>query len=116
VPVLFSLFFWIVPAVRKALLKKKNAAIDLENRRKQGAAAVWDAPLEVTEDLFGKDAGGLIKEIGSYSVPDVVIDSRWKTVYSFKELEEEKKALEKYRNQADKNRGDPGAIVFDSDR
>ncbi|MDR2662403.1 MAG: hypothetical protein LBC31_05340, partial [Treponema sp.] len=36
VPVLFSLFFWIVPAVRKALLKKKNAAIDLENRRKQG--------------------------------------------------------------------------------
>ncbi|MDR1308259.1 MAG: hypothetical protein LBK74_11890 [Treponema sp.] len=115
VPVLFSLFFWIVPAVRRARIKKKNAAIDFENRRKQGFAAVWDAPLEVTEDLFGKDAGRLIREIGSYSVPDVVIDSRGKTVYSFKELDEEKKALEKYRRGIDKNRGDPGAVVFDSD-
>jgi hypothetical protein len=33
----------------------------------------------------------------------------------FKELDEEKKALEKYRTQADKNRGDLGAVVFDSD-
>ncbi|MDR2142986.1 MAG: hypothetical protein LBP29_01290, partial [Treponema sp.] len=115
VPVLFSLFFWVVPAVRKALLKKKNAAIGLENRRKQGFAAVWDSPLEVTEDLFEGDAGRLIKEIGVYSVPDVFIDSRGKTVYSFKALDEEKKALEKYRKQADKNRGDLGAIVFDSD-
>jgi hypothetical protein len=115
VPVLFSLFFWIVPAVRKVLIKKKNAAIDFENRRKQGFAAVWDAPREVTEDLFGKEAGRLIKEIGSYSVPDVVVDSRGKTVYSFKELDEEKKALEKYRKQVDENRGDVGAIVFDSD-
>jgi hypothetical protein len=115
VPVLFSLFFWIVPAVRKALIKKKNAAIGLENRRKQGFAAVWDAPLEVTEDLFGENADRLIKEIGTYSIPDVSVDSRGKTVYSFKELGEEKKALEKYRGQADKNRGDLGAVVFDSD-
>jgi hypothetical protein len=115
VPVLFSLFFWTVPAVRKVLIKKKNAAIGLENRRKQGVAAVWDAPLEVTEDLFEKDADRLIKEIGTYSVPDVSVDSRGKTVYSFKELGEEKKALEKYRGQADKNRGNLGAIVFDSD-
>jgi hypothetical protein len=115
VPVLFSLFFWIVPAVRKVLIKKKNAAIGLENRRKQGFAAVWDAPLEVTEDLFKEDSDRLIKEIGSYSVPNVSVDDRGKTIYSFKELGEEKKALEKYRGQADKNRGNLGAIVFDSD-
>jgi hypothetical protein len=116
VPILFSLFFWIVPAVRKALIKKKNAAIGVENRRKQGFAAVWDSPLKVTEDLFQnpEEADRLIKEIGSYSVPDVVIDDRGKTVYSFKELNEEKKALEKYREKTDKNRGDLGGIVFDS--
>ncbi|MDR2050113.1 MAG: hypothetical protein LBP69_11745 [Treponema sp.] len=117
VPVLFSLFFWIVPAVRKVLIEKKNAAIGLENRRKQGFAAVWDSPVEVTEDLFrdAEEADRFIKEIGSYSVPDVVIDDRGKTVYSFRELAEEKKALEKYRKEADKNRGDLGGIVFDSD-
>jgi hypothetical protein len=117
VPVLFSLFFWIVPVLRKVFIKKKNAAINVENRRKQSFAAVWDSPMEVTEDMF-QDAGEadrLIKEIGSYSVPDVVIDSRGKTVYSFKELDEEKKALEKYRGQVDKNRGDLGGIVFVSD-
>jgi predicted PurR-regulated permease PerM len=117
VPVLFSLFFWIVPALRKTLIKKKNAAINLENRRKQGFAAIWGSPMEVTEDMFNDagEADRLIKEIGSYSVPDVFIDNRGKTVYSFKELNEEKKALEKYRSQADKNRGDLGGIVFDSD-
>jgi hypothetical protein len=114
VPALFSLFFWMIPALRKTRIKKRNAAIDLENRRKQGFAAVWDAPLEVSEDLFGEETDRLIKEIGSYSVPDVSIDSRGKTVYSFTELGEEKKALEKYRSQTDKNRGDLGAIVFDS--
>jgi hypothetical protein len=117
VPVLFSLFFWTVPALRKTIIKKKNAAIDLENRRKQGFAAIWDSPLEVTEDVFrdAGETGRMIKEIGAYSVPDVFIDERGKTVYSFKELNEEKKALEKYREQADKNRGDLGGIVFDSD-
>lgn len=117
VPVLFSLFFWIVPVLRKARIEKRNAAIGLENRRKQGFAAVWDSPLAVTEDLFGNagEADRLIKEIGTYSVPDLRIDDRGKTVYSFRELDEEKKALEKYRGQADKNRAALGAIVFDSD-
>jgi hypothetical protein len=117
VPILFSLFFWIVPAVRKTFVKKENAAISLENRRKKGFAAVWDSPLEVTEALFQDpaEAGRLIKEIGSYSIPDVFVNSRGKTVYSFKELNEEKKALEKYRETTDKNRGDLGGIVFDSD-
>jgi hypothetical protein len=110
VPVLFSLFFWIIPAVRAAGLNKKNAAIDLENRRKKCFEAIWDKPLEVS----GADQR-LVMEIGTYSVPDVSVDSRGVTVYAFNGLDREKKALEKYRSAIDADKSKLGAVVFDSE-
>ncbi|MDR2072005.1 MAG: hypothetical protein LBP60_01040 [Spirochaetaceae bacterium] len=117
IPVLFSLLFWAVPALRAIGIKKKNAAIDLENQRKKGFSTVWNSPLEVTGDTF-KDpqkADRFIKEIGAYSIPDVTIDPRGRPVYIFKGLEEERQALERYRKEVERNRENPGAIVFDSD-
>ena len=109
VPVLFSLFFWIIPAVRAAGLNKKNASIDLENRRKKCFGAIWDKPLEVS----GIDER-LVMEIGAYSVPDVSVDSRGATIYAFNGLDREKKALEHYRSAIDAGKSELGAVVFDS--
>jgi hypothetical protein len=109
VPFLFSVFFWAVPAIRAARLKAKNAAINRENRRRLCFAGIWDKPLEVS----GADEE-FIKEIGAYSVPDVSVDSRGETVYSFTGIEREKKALESYRASLDAARGELGGVVFDS--
>ena len=109
VPVLFSVFFWAVPAIRAARLKAKNAVIDRENRRGLCFAGIWDKPLEVS----GADED-FVKEIGAYSVPDVSVDSRGAAVYSFRGLEREKKALESYRASLDAARGELGGVVFDS--
>ncbi|MDR2210171.1 MAG: hypothetical protein LBO65_01690 [Spirochaetaceae bacterium] len=117
VPGLFSLLFWVIPLVRLGRIKKKNAAIGIENQRRRGFSAAWDSPLELSEDLV-KDPGmarRIIKEIGAYSIPDITVDHRGRTVYAFPKLAEEKRALEKYRTEIEKTRGDPGAVVFDSD-
>jgi hypothetical protein len=57
----------------------------------------------------------IIKEIGSYSVPDVTIGPAGETVYTFKELEREKEALEKYRSEIDPGASILGKTVFDSE-
>lgn len=125
VPFLFSLLFWLVPALRGLGLKKKNALVLAENGRKTALAAVWDRPLEVTEEGLpreGADAdkasahktAAFIKEIGGYSVPDVSVDESGRTIYSFTGLAEEKKALETYRAAVDMDKNKLGGVVFDS--
>jgi hypothetical protein len=131
VPIAFSLLFWGIPALRKGRIKKKNAAITLENRRKKGFARIWDKPLAVTEEdlrnavrTAGEGEGAepegnentnrIIKEMGVYSIPEAAYDERGRLVYSFTGLDEEKKALETYRAGVDKSKHDLGKIVFDS--
>jgi heme oxygenase len=57
----------------------------------------------------------ILKEMGTYSVPEVEINEGGNTVYSFKALYEEKKVLEKYRAGIDPNAASLGKTIFDSE-
>jgi hypothetical protein len=52
--------------------------------------------------------------MGAYSVPDVVVNEKSETVYSFRELEREKQALEKYRSSIVDGNSELGRLVFDT--
>jgi hypothetical protein len=126
VPLAFSLFFWFIPLARRRRLKKDNEEIRLENFRKFGYGAIWQNPEEVRppdlwpdkEAYSPKDlprAGeGIIKEMGSYAIPDVTLDGKNKEIYRFAELRREKEALERYRRGIDPAAGGLGKTVFDS--
>jgi hypothetical protein len=118
VPLLFSLFFWLIPIARNAGLKRKNAAIRAENARKTAWEYIWERPLDVTEEALaavcgaGSDTDALIKESGSYSMPEVSVDERGRAVYAFSSLAEERAALDACRAGVKEAR--LGDVVFDS--
>jgi hypothetical protein len=127
VPLVFSLFFWLIPLIRSGLVKKDNERIRMENLRKLGYSRIWGFPRNVKRADIGatvemdasrpRNLGAaqdrVIKELGSYAVPEVSVADDGSTVYSFTELEREKAALEKYR--AGVQATDIGATVFDSE-
>jgi hypothetical protein len=127
IPLIFSLLFWLIPALRFLSEKKENGQSRLENFKRIGFSHIWDKPLQVEPaDLEGPapecrpanmDAARdrVIKDMGAYSVPEVEINDRGTTVYSFKELEREKEALDKYRASVDPKQSEIGKTVFDSD-
>jgi hypothetical protein len=127
VPLVFSAIFWLIPALRYFGLKRDNETIKLENLRKSGYGQIWDKPLAVkpadiapkAEECRPKNLAAaqdrLIKEIGSYAMPDVAIGPAGETVYTFKELERERAALEKYRAGIRDDASALGKMVFDSE-
>jgi hypothetical protein len=126
VPVIFSFLFWIIPALRYRLMKQDNENITFENLRKFGYGKIWSFPKAVrSEEIKAESAefkpknlaaaqNKVIKEMGSYSVPDVSLDSNGGTVYAFEDLEREKDALEKYRATIKPEASTLGKTVFDS--
>jgi hypothetical protein len=126
VPLAFSLLFWLIPALRFAALKRDNEKIRLENFRKTAYRRIWDNPRETAaEDLNGPAPESrphglaaardrIIKEMGTYSLPDVAVNDRGQTIYTFAELEREREALKKYRNGIDPAASKLGKTVFDS--
>jgi hypothetical protein len=59
-------------------------------------------------------SGQALKEMGSYSIPEVSLDERRNEIFNFHELRREKDALEKYRRSIDPGRAAPGETVFSS--
>jgi hypothetical protein len=126
IPLVFSFLFWIIPALRNFGIKKHNETIKLENLRKDAYGKIWDKPLSVSpadinpvaEECRPKNMNAAreraLREIGVYSVPDVAIGPAGETIYSFKELEREKTALQKYRSSIKPDASDLGKTVFDS--
>ncbi|MDR0656577.1 MAG: hypothetical protein LBG22_09720 [Treponema sp.] len=126
VPLVFSLCFWLIPSIRFLGMKKRNEKLKLENLRKDGYRRIWDNPLSVTDKDINPQAPEcrprnlsaareqVIKELGSYAVPDVAIGDAG-TVYVFKELDREKAALENYRATVDAGASALGKTVFDSE-
>jgi hypothetical protein len=127
VPMIFSLLFWLIPGLRYLGMRETNETIKLENLRKSGYRRIWDTPLSVrpadivpkTEECRPQKITAardrIIKEIGSYAVPEVTIGQAGETVYAFKELEREKEALEKYRSEINAGASVLGKTVFDSE-
>ncbi|MFP3089158.1 hypothetical protein LQZ21_02385 [Treponema sp. TIM-1] len=127
VPLIFSLLFWLIPGLRYLRLREENEAVKFENMRKIGYGRIWENPREVKAGDLPPDipecrprnlaaaADKIIKELGSYAVPDVTLDNRGNPVYTFTELAREKDALKKYRSSLDGSTSSLGKTVFDSE-
>lgn len=125
VPLAFSLLFWAIPAIRSFWLSRENKKLRLANYRSLGFGRIWENPdifkpadFSPTMDECLQDAPesagtGLVKEIGSYSTPEVALDDRRNEVYSFPGLRREKDALDRYR-QLMQPASSPGKAIFDS--
>jgi hypothetical protein len=125
VPLVFSALFWLIPAIRARKVKKGNQAIALENLRKVAFSRVWSSPHNVrSTDIaantpearpanLDKAQDKLIKEIGAYTQPEVSVGETGETLYSFPELDREKRALQTYR--AGIQVQDLGGTAFDTD-
>ncbi|MDR1072768.1 MAG: hypothetical protein LBL45_03740 [Treponema sp.] len=127
VPLVFSALFWLIPALRARKVKKGNEATAIENLRKIAFSRVWSSPRNVrSTDIAAvntpeacpanleKAQDKLIKEIGAYSQPDVSVgETTGETLYSFPELDREKRALQTYR--AGVAVQGLGGTVFDTD-
>jgi hypothetical protein len=128
VPLVFSLLFWLIPALRFRLTKKENNKTKTENLRRLGFNRIWSKPLAVTnKDIdshlaecrpkkFRNAQEKVIKEMGAYSMPEVSLDEKGQTVYSFTELKREKEALEKCRSAVREESSQLGQLVFDTER
>ena len=126
VPLVFSFLFWLIPILRRVSLNKKNTKLRFENFRKFSFLKIWNSPLAVKKtDLSSpyKDANPdnltsaqdiIIREMGAYSIPEVSLDDSKNELYSFAELQRERKALEKYRLTINPEDSSIGKTVFDS--
>ncbi|MCL2232442.1 MAG: hypothetical protein FWB99_05120 [Treponema sp.] len=124
VPALFSAFFWLIPAIRLWRLKKENSSIRMDNFRGFFFSRLWASPegfkpsgLDPRGDecrpadlAAAKDAA--LKEMSSYSFPQVSLDEKQSEIFDFNELRREKEALEKYRRTVTVAK--TGETVFDS--
>lgn len=126
VPLIFSLLFWFIPSLRYFLTKQENETIKQENLRKIGYNAMWSKPQGITLQDLNADRpecqpknlsaaqNQVIKEMGSYSIPEVGLDTGGNPVYTFPELEREKQALRTYRASINPEASSLGSTVFDS--
>jgi len=128
VPLVFSIFFWLIPLVRNILEKKENNDIKFSNFKRLGFSKIWSFPLSIDANSFAfsntecipKDldeaSDRVIKEIGAISIPEVKIAGNGDTLYLFNDLDNEKRALKKYRETIDPARSQLGETVFDTEK
>lgn len=127
IPFVFSLLFWLIPAIRFFKEKKENEEIKLENFKKIGFGKIWASPLNIDiknikpqiPECSPKNpqaADRVIKDMGAVSSVDVKQDENANLLYSFNELEKEKEALNKYRQSVDTQKTELGETVFDSSK
>jgi hypothetical protein len=124
VPLIFSLLFWLIPALRCIREKKENERIKRGNLKRLGFSRIWERPLAVQAAAITGEAAEcrpqnlaaaqdrVIKEMGAYSAPEVEMSLQGTPVYSYRELEREKQALERYRSSL--VGGGLGKTVFDT--
>jgi hypothetical protein len=126
VPVIFSILFWLIPAVRSVVLSRENESIKLQNFKRLGYNKIWSNPQKVIIKDFNaptneckpksieQAAEKCIKDMGAYSSPEVTAGEDGQISYSFNELENEKKSLSKYRINLDQNRDSLGKKIFET--
>jgi hypothetical protein len=141
VPVVFSVFFFLVPLVRRMLLERRNERIREHNVRRdvygtilarpEGADAEDVVREAADHDRHGpsRGAGGRrrgvprdlarfvkreIDELAAAKRAEVEAGEGGRQQYRFTELAEEIKDLERYRASVDLERYDVGKTVFDS--
>jgi len=125
-PFVFSLLFWIIPALRKLTEKKENENVKLTNFKKLGFGKIWASPAdfrlknivpsseEFRPENIANAGDRVVKEFGAIGDVEVEQGENGEMIYSFKELEREKLAIEKYRKSIDPARSNLGSTVFDT--
>ena len=126
-PLLFSFFFWLIPALRYFLEKEENEEIKLANFKRYGFGKIWTSPEKIDAEKFlnapnaeckpkniSEARDRVIKDIGAISIPEIEQNENGKIIYSFNELADEKRALENYRAGIDPRQSLLGNTVFDS--
>jgi len=126
VPFIFSLFFWLIPSCRYFTEKKENNNIKLSNFKRIAFGKIWSSPENIDINQLSTDinecrpeniaeAGDrVIKELGAISDVEIEQTENGKTVYSFKELKDEKHSVEKYRSNIDPSSSQLGKTIFNS--
>lgn len=126
VPLAFSVLFWLIPLIRKGKLNRENEGIKMTNFRKFSFSRIWASPgavkpaelnpsqREASPAKLRSAQEKVIREMGSYAVPDVTVGEGGE-VYAFAELEREKASLEKYRAGINPGAPDIGKTIFDSE-
>jgi hypothetical protein len=126
VPLVFSLFFWLIPAARHFFEAKENENVKKGNFKRFAFSNIWSSPLNVKKSGFSPTAAvciprdiaaaadRAIKEVGALSLPEVKMGQDGEALYSFNELEREKQALERYRAGIDPVSSSLGKTVFDT--
>ncbi|HGJ66092.1 TPA: hypothetical protein ENS27_12000 [bacterium] len=118
VPLVFSVCFWLIPAIRSLLLKGENEKIKVENARRYIYTQLSRAPLELDESIFN-DAPAfalplpdnrkkLLIETASFEKADVSEQGR----YVFTDYARRFNDIENLRSK--KEITGPGNIIFDS--
>jgi hypothetical protein len=127
VPLIFSFLFWLIPGLRYLGMKRENERLKFENLRKTGYGQIWDNPrmvkpgdlppnvAECRPQNLAAAEDKIIKELGSYAVPEVSLDAGGNPAYTFTELAREKEALQRYRSSLDGSASSLGKTVFDSE-
>jgi hypothetical protein len=126
VPFVFSLFFWLIPSCRYFTEKKENSNIKLSNFKRIAFGKIWSSPNNIDINQLSTNinecrpenttAAGerVIKELGAISNVEVEQNENGKMVYSFKELENERHSVEKYRSGVDPSSSQLGETIFNS--
>lgn len=121
VPLVFSVLFWVIPAVRGGRLKKENESIKFENLRrivgrKIASAKAWFKPSSVTVSIDEAKpatpaaADKIASQLAAWSNAEVAEDG-----YLFKEIMLTQDEAEKLRARTDLGSYTPGQTVFDTD-
>jgi hypothetical protein len=126
IPFLFSLFFWLIPMCRYFKKKKENNNIKLANYKRIAFGKIWSLPNNIDIDKLSANVNEcrpentavagekVIKELGAISKVEVEQTENGKTLYSFNELENEKRSVEKYRNNIALSSSQLGKTIFNS--
>jgi hypothetical protein len=126
-PLVFAALFYLVPALRKINLDKKNEDARFDNLRRVTYGRAWATPLAVEpvstaglpDAVVPKDSQAgekLIKELAGYTEADVQAKPGSNGfVYSFPEMQRSKAAIGKLRGAVDEADFDLGKVIFDSD-
>ena len=127
IPVAFSVFFFLVPLVRKIRLGRQNDALREEALRRRVMAQVLASPSRVDprevrptgtsldpRDLPATSRRILDRIAASLKAEPVPLEKEGLFAYRFPELERELADLEAYRRGIDTKRYEVGKTVFDS--
>ncbi len=127
VPVAFSVFFFLIPLVRRFRLSRRNAAIREETLRKRVFAHVLSSPSRVDAsdvrptgtsidppNFTGACRRILERLAAAMKAEPIVQEKEGVFAYRFTELEREMADLSGYRSAVDLKRYEVGKTVFDS--